>query len=320
MAYGYGGHVAISFQQSFGTSFVGSPHYFNFLSETLTDKIAELVSESISSRFDENDDYGGMRGIEGEIVFEMHPTEIGVPMKAVTGVYSLGFSNSCYLHTFIPNTTDWTPEICALPPMTIEVYRGTGSAYRYYDCLANNLSIEIAQGAFLKATLGFVGAQFAWGAKLTPSYYAGSMMTWDVCSVQLAGAAVSDISQLTVAINNNLTGKAFIDTKKYPSRILRDGRRTVEVSGTSLLNGDTQARAFENKTKQRIFISATLPNTIMLGHFGMSIDVPQFQYSEFPANIGGVGLIEVGWSGKGKIGTTSNYSIQFTLTNTQGAY
>lgn len=320
MAYGHQGHLAFSFQQSFGTSFVGSAHFLSMLSESLSDKIEELTSESIVSRFDENDDYGGMKGIEGEIVVEIQPNEIGPFLKAVTGVHSVAIANSCYVHNFIPNTVDWTPEICALPPFTVEVYRGTGSAYRYYDCLANALTLEIAQGAFLKATLGVIGAQFAWGAKLTPSYYAGSYMTWDVCSVQLAGAAVSDVSQLSIAINNNLAGKAFLDLKKYPSRILRDGRRTVEVSGTTLLNGDTQARAYENKTKQRLLVVATMPNTIHLGKLSLTVDIPQMVYTEFPVGIGGPQLMEVGWSAKGKLDTTSNYSIQFTLVNTAGIY
>lgn len=320
MAYGHGGHLGISFQQSFGTSFVGSAHFFKFLSESLSEKIEELVSESISGRFDENDDYGGMRGIEGDIVFEIHPTEVGVPLKAVTGLASVSNVASCYQHLFIPNTVDWTPEVAALPPMTIEVYRGTGSAYRYYDCMANNLSLEIAQGAFLKGTMSIIGAKFAWGAKLTPSYYAGSMYTWDTCSVSLAAAAVTDISQLTIAVNNNLMTKAFLDLSKYPSRILRDGRRTVEISGTALLNGDTQARAYTDKTKQRLLVAATQPGSVMGSQFKLTIDVPQMQYTEFPANIGGPGLVEVGFSAKGKLDTTSNYSIQFTLVNTQPAY
>ena len=315
MAYGHQGHLAFSFQQSFGTSFVGSAHFLSMLSESLSDKIEELTSESMTSRFDENDDYGGMKGIEGEIVVEIQPNEIGPLLKAVTGVHSVSLVASRYEHMFIPNTVDWTPEVCALPPFTIEVYRGTGSAYRYFDCLANQLTIEVAQGAFLKATLGIVGAQFGWAAKLTPAYYAGSYMTWDVCSVQLAGAAVSDVSQLSVSINNNLAGKAYLDLKKYPSRILRDGRRTVEVSGTALLNGDTQARAFEGKTKQRLLVVATMPSSICL-----MVDVPQMVYTEFAPAIGGPQLMEVGWSGKGKLDTTSNYSIQFTLVNTAAIY
>lgn len=320
MAYGHGGHIGVSFQQSFGVSFTGSAHFFQFLSESLSEKIEELVSESISGRFDENDDYGGMRGIEGDIVFEIHPTEIGVPLKAVCGLASVSYVASCYQHSFLPNTVDWTPEIAALPPMTIEVYRGTGSAYRYYDCMANGLSLEIAQGAFLKGTLSITGAKFAWGAKLTANYYAGSMYTWDTCSVSLAGAAVSDISQLTIAVKNNLAGKSFLDMSKYPTRILRDGRRTVELSGTALLNGDTQARAYTDRTKQRLVVAATQPGSVMGSQFKFIIDVPQMQYTEFPANISGPGLMEVGFSAKGKLDTSSNYAIKFTLVNTQPAY
>ena len=321
MAYGQEGHIGMCFQQSFGTAYVSSMDYIPFISETLTENIEDLMSESLSSRVEEPDSYEGMHGIEGDIVMEVHPIVAGKLLKAWTGQSSeIGYSGSCYQHNFVPRTSDWSEEISALPPLTIEVYRDTGSAYQYYDMLCDKLVFEISQGTLYKMTASFIGAHFAWLAKTTTSYDAGSYFAWDTVSLSLAGAGVSNASQLTITANNNLEAKAYLDGTKYPGRILRKDFRTIEVAGTMLLVGDTQARIYRARTQQRIVATATHPTTIALGHNALEIDVPKMLYTNFPANIGGAGLIEVGFEGKAKYDTTSSYSIQWTLTNTRAAY
>jgi hypothetical protein len=321
MAYGQDGHIGISFQESFGTQYVSSMDYFSFISEGITENIESLMSESLQSRYDEPDDYEGMHGIEGDIAFEVHPHMVGKLLKAWCG-QSSEFTEvgSCYAHNFVPAEADWEDGISALPPMSIEVYRDTGSAYLYFDMLLNQLVFEIAQGTLYKATASFIGAQFSWLAKSVPSYEAGSFFAWDTVSLSIGGSGVNDASQLTITLNNNLAGKAFLDLKKYPSRILRDGFRTVEVAGTLLLDGDAQARIYKARTQQRLVMTATDPTTVALGHNALEIDVPKMLYTEFPANIGGSGLVEVGFSAKGKYDSTSSYAVQFTLVNTTPIY
>lgn len=321
MAYGQSGHIGFSFQESFGTQFVNSMEYFPLISETLTENIEELMSESTQARYEEPDDYGGMRSIEGDTVHEVHPQLAGHFLKAWAGQGSEHAEvGSCYNHVFVPRLTDWTEGVAALPPVSIEVYRDTGSAYLYYDMMLNQLSFEMSQGALYKMTASWVGAQFDWLDKSTPSYEQGSFFAWDTCSLSLAGNAVSDASQVSVTLNNNLATKAFLDGKKYPSRILRDGYRTIEVAGTVLLNGDTEARNYRDRVQQRLRLTATDPTTVMNAHNRFDIDIPQMVYTQFPANIGGAGLIEVGFAGKGKYDATSNYAVQFTLVNTTPAY
>lgn len=320
MAYGQDGHIGISFQSSLGTANTSSMWYMPFVSETLKENIEDLLSESLSSRLEEPDPYEGMHSLEGDVVMEVHPHNIGVFLKAWAGQESVSFTQSCYNHLFLPLTDDWDAEKAALPPMTIEVYRDTGSAYQYYDMLLNQLVFEISQGAIYRATASFVGAQFAWMQKTTPSYETGSYFTWDTVSVSLAGNAVSDVSELTVTLNNNLEGRAYLDGNKYHGRILRNDYRIIELSGTMLLSGDDEARNYKNRTNQRLLITATDPTTVMLAHNQLIIDVPQMRYTEFPANIGGPGLVEVGFTGKGGYDSTSSYAVQFTLVNTNDAY
>ncbi len=320
MGYGQDGHFGISFQESMGTSYTSSMDYFRFISESMTENIEELMSESLASRYEEGDDYEGMHGVEGDINGEVHPHSIGKMLKAWAGQESVSFQGSCYSHLFVPRTTDWDEEKAALPPMSVEVYRDTGSAYLYYDAMLNNLSFEIAQNALLKYTGSFLGAQFSWLAKTTPSYDPGSFFAWDTVSVSIAGTAVSDVSNLTLTYANNLAGKAYLDGNKYPGRILRDDHRTVEISGTMLLNGDTEARNYKNRTKQRLLITVTDPTTVANAHNQLIIDIPKMLYTEFPPNIGGPGLIEVSFSAKGKYDSTSSYAMQFTLVNTVAEY
>jgi len=320
MAYGQDGHFGICFQESMGTSFVDSMEFTGFVSETMTQTIEELVSESLSSRYEEPDDYGGMREIAGDIVGEVHPISFGKILKGWCGQEEVSYTESCYNHLFVPRTSDWTEEKAALPPMTIEVYRDTGSAYLYYDTMVDALNIEISQGALIKYTASFKGSQFDWSAKQTAAYDPGSFFAWDIVSISLAGNAMDEFSSLSMNFSNNLAGKAYLDGNKYASRILRDGFRLGEISGTLLLSGDTEARNFKNRTKQRLLVTITDPTTVMNHHNQLIIDIPQMVYTEFPANISGAGLVEVSFSAKAKYDSTSNYAMQFTLTNTQEAY
>ncbi|NIS51680.1 MAG: hypothetical protein GWN94_11325, partial [Phycisphaerae bacterium] len=146
MAYGQDGHIGVSFQESLGTSNTDSFWYMPFVSETLTENIEDLISESLSSRIEEPDPYEGMHSVEGDIVMEVHPHNIGQFLKAWAGQESVSYTASTYNHLMVPLDDDWSEERSALPPMTIEVYRDTGSAYQYYDCLCNQLVFEISQG------------------------------------------------------------------------------------------------------------------------------------------------------------------------------
>lgn len=321
MAYGQDGHIGVSFQESLGTAYpANSVWHMPFISESLTEGIEDIISESLSSRLEKPDPYEGMHSNEGDIALEVHPHNIGKWLKAWAGQESVSYVQSMYSHHFEPLGEDWEAEKSALIPMTVEVYRDTGSAYQYFDMLCNQLTFEISQGAIYRATAGMIGAQFAWMAKSAPSYEVGSYFTWDTVSVSLAGNGISDVSDMTITLNNNLAGKAFLDGNKYHGRILRDDYRTVEISGTMLLVGDAEARIYRARTPQRLVITATDPTTVMLDHNRLEIDIPQMRYTSFPANIGGPGLVDISFEGEGGYDPTSSYAVTMTLTNTTAAY
>ncbi len=321
MAYGSQGHVGISFQESFGTSYPNSRDYFPVITESLTEEIPPLISEGIKSRFEEGGIYEGAHAISGDITTEIHPIGMGKLLKAWSGASSSTETNvgsSVYQHAFVPHTSDFDA-MAAVPPMSIEVYRDAGSAFLYYDMLANGLSIEVAHGMLLKTTVSFVGGKFSKLAKTTPSYPAGSYFPWNVTSVSLGGTAIDEVSQLTFNWSNALEAKNTLDGTKTPNRIKRNGFRTLEISGTLLFVNQTEVDNFLNQTRQRLIVTAT-GQDVGGENAVLKIDVPKMNYSAFPVNIGGAGLIEVGFSAKAEFDETSNYLSEITLINTEAAY
>jgi hypothetical protein len=310
MAYGQNGHIGISFQDSFGTANTDSMDYFTFISETISEGIEELISESMASRYERPDPYEGMHRIEGDIVTEIHPHGTGKLLMAWAGQESVAYNGSCYSHLMLPRIDDWEAEKCALPPCTIEIYRDTGSAYQYSDMMCNQIVLEISQGALYRCTASWIGASFTWMDKTTPSYVTGSLFTWDTVSVSLAASGKDDVSELTITLNNNLEGFAFLDLSKKYSRILRNDYRTIEIGGTMLLVGDDEARNYKNRTQQALKVTATQPNTIMDSHNQYEFDIPKMGYTEFPANLEGTGLVDVSFAAQGYYDSTSSYAVQ----------
>lgn len=324
MAYGINSHIGISFQDSFGTSNVDSMHYFPVISETLTESIPEVESEAVRGRYEAGDSYEGMHEYAGDIVFEAHPILLGKMCKAWFGQASGALVASHYVHTFNPVTSDFD-NLAAVPPMTIEVYRDSGSAQLFSDMLCNQLVFEMAHGAIVKGTASMIGANRAKATKTTPSYLPGSDYTFNQGSFSWQGSndgALSELQNLTVTLNNQLTAVGTLNGSKKPSRIKRSGFRTVEIAGTMLFENDNELDHFLAGAQQQII--ATLTGQIIDTSSNYSaqfkMDFPSFRYTEYPVNVSGPGLLAVGFSGKAKYNADSATMATFTLVNTLVSY
>jgi len=312
------GHLGICFQQSFGTAYISSFFYVPLISESVVESIPPIVSEGMRGRFEEGDSYEGAHEVAGDVVIPAHPVLLGVLLKAWCGQSSGSLATSVYTHTFQPKTSDFGT-MAAVPPMTIEVYRDSGSAHQYHDCLCNGLSIEIAYGAIIKATMSIMGASFAKVAKTGPTYIAGSEFVWNQSSISFGGA-VDEVSQITLNMANNLEGRGTLDGTKKFNRIKRAGFRTIDVSGTILFVDDAEFDKWHGQTTQKTVITVT-GQAITSGYNGtFEADIPTMRYSEFPVNIGGPGMIEVGFAASAKYNTGSATMAKFTLVNTQSVY
>lgn len=310
MAYGMGGAIGITMQQSFGTAYTTGMKFQPFISESLNESIPPVVVEGMRGIYDEGDSLEGPHEISGDISFEVDPCMIGYFLKGFchsTSYEATTVTSYYYTHEFMPAQDDFDA-MAATPPMTIEAYRDAGSAFQYYDCCINTLSFEFAQGALIKSTVGVIGAGFTMAAKQTASYEPFSEFTWDQTSISIAGTAVDEIQDMTIALNNNLEAVSTIDGTKYPNRIQRAGKRTVEISGTILFISEAEANVFRAQTERRLVI------TTQQNCNAINIDIPSFRYSAFPVNMGGPGKIAVGFSGNAKYNAGSGTAIQITTT------
>ena len=318
MSDGYGmlSHVGISFQDSFGTANVGSMHYFKVINETLTHNIEFLKEEGMQGRFEEGDNYLGYETAEGEITIDAHPILVGKLLQAWTNAASnVTITGSCYNHVFVPATADFD-DLAAVQPMTIECYRDAGSAFMYYDVLADTLSFEIAQNAFVRVTMGVVGGKFAKMEKTTPSYLPGSNYTYDQASLSFGGAGVDEVVNMTINMQNNLEGKGTLDGTRTSNRVKRTDFRRMDIAGTILFTSQTEADKYANNTAQKIVATIT-GQAISSGYNSvLSFIMPRVPYTAFPPQIGGAGQIEVGFTGDVKYDAGSGHMTKITLVNT----
>lgn len=322
MAYGMNAHCGVSFQNSFGTSLQSSMHYIPIISESLTESIPEVESEAQRGRMEAGDSYEGMHEYAGDIVFDGHPILLGKFLKGWFGQSSGTLVTSHYEHVFNPILNDFD-NLAAVPPMSIEIYRDAGSAHLFSDMLCNQLVIEIAHGAIVKATASVIGANREKIAASTPSYLPGSDYTFDQASFSWQGSnngALDTVENMTITLNNQLEAKGTLNATKRPSRIKRTGYRTIEVGGTMLFENDNESDHFLNSAQQPVI--ATLTGQMIDGtdRAFIKMDFPAFRYTEYPVNMGGPGLMSVSFAGKAKYHAGSATMATFTMANTLSHY
>ena len=322
MAYGMKGHLGICFQQSYGTAYTSSFHYFPLINESLIENIPLLISEGVRGRFEEGPSHEGAHDISGDVTVEAHPILSGKLFTAWAGQSSGTLSNSSYVHLIKPKATDWG-ELAAVPPMTIEVYRDGGSAHQYYDVLCDQLVTDIAHGAIIKHTMSIKGGKFSKVAKTTASYLAGSEFTWDQASISFQGSAnggIDEIPQITITMNNALEAKGTLDGTKTPNRIKRSGFRTAEIAGTLIFLDDKEFDHWRNQAAQPAVVTVT-GQDISSGYSGyIEFDIPQMKYNDVPVNIGGPGLVEASFTAKCEYKSTSATMIAISMQNTVPQY
>lgn len=319
MAYGANAYLGMSFQNSFGSPVTTGLSFIPFVSENLTVNFENIESASITKNFDKPDSYRGMQSIEGDIQMEVHPVLIGNFLKAWHGHSSVS-GDGARTHSFVPTQNDWQEGVCALPPVTFVVYTGVGSAHVFYDCLINQLTFTAAHNALYQCTASIIGGRHTYAPPTDPSYLPGSFYNFDTCSLSLNGQSFDSASQLEITLNNNLEGKTTLNGQNYYSRILRgSGMRTVEISGTSLLDATNQFEKYLNHETQPLFAAWTQPDADGIAS-QIALEIPRMQYSEFPEVIEGPGLTEVSFKARGLYDAGKGYAVKFTMVNTHTGY
>lgn len=319
MAYGQSGHLALHFQDSYGTSQTGSAHFIPLVSESVAETIGQIVEDNLYARLAEPPYHEGLHEVSGEIRTEAHPVYLGAFLRAALGQHAATAQGSAFLHEFLPAAADWDG-FAAVPPLTLEVHRDVGSAQVYADVLADELSLEIAHGQLLSAGLSVLGGRFERRAPATPQFHAGRPWTWDVVSASYAGTALGDLRQLTVRFANQLSAQHTLGGGKTPRRIKREGPQQVQLEGTVLFEDQALLQAFVDQSEQRLLVHFA-GETVAQSHTAQVIlDVPRLRFTEFKPGLAGPGPLEVGFSAAGVYDAGSGYALRATLTNTQPAY
>ena len=319
MAYGQSGHFAACFQNSYGTTFTGSLTHLPIISESIAETIDQLVENNLYAHFGESPYHEGMHTVRGEVRCEAHPIFLGVGLKAAFGQVQTSAVGSVFTHVFWPAGQDFDGK-AALPPLTLEIHRDVGSAFLYGDMLANDLTLEIAQGQLLTMNLGLLGGRTSNGAASTPAFPGGRPWSWDVVSASLDGVSASQLRQLSLRFENQLTPLHTLSSGKSPGRIKREGPQRVQVEGNMLLEDQVWFQKYLAQSESRLLVTFTGQAVGSGYNAKLVLDVPRLRFSQFSPQLSGPGQLEVAFTANGMFDTTSGYAMQATLTNTQPAY
>lgn len=320
MAYGQNSNIGISFQNSYGTSLTNSVYWMPHVSDGLGLNIEQLTSESMRGINDPGDSYAGKKTVDGDLEIEFQPIPAGVLLQGLMGAPSTVTSGAYYTHTFNPRSSDFDDK-CAGHPITYHQYFDIGSANLLYDLNVSGMEIGIAAGELLKMTASFVGGQHTQVANISATYPVDKHFSWDVGSVSIDGVSKTEIIDLTVTIDDALEAMHTLNGSKYPARIKRTGFRSIEVSGTLKFDDQVEYQNFLAQNEYRLVASFRGTTEVQSGYYEeLIIDIPSLRYSEIKPSAGGVGEMDIGFTGMAKYNAGSGTAITITLANTQAAY
>jgi len=319
--YGQTTKLAMGFQNSWGTANVSSLHWVPFLSESMKLDVPPLISQNMRGIFDEGEHYDGPKTVGGDVDVEAQAIPLGMVLASFFGnpTSTKVASTAVYNHVFLPQTSDWS-STCVKRPVTMMRQFETGSAQQFYNLNGATLEMNIANGEFMTAKVGFVGGGFNQLAPVSSSLPQGKKWTWNQTSVSLGGTARGDVVNLSVKLDDSIEAQHTLGDE-YPTRIKRTGFRTISIEGTLKFDSQDEYQQFLARSERELDVTFLGNTAISSGYYDkLRIQVPLMRYVDFPPNAGGPGAIEVGFSGKGVYSVTSATAIKVTLTNTATTY
>lgn len=320
--YGMRGSLLWNFQSSYGTSQVSSQSAIPIISESFVNRLEHIADAGMYARFGESPFYEGIHSSIGDIRMESHPITMGWLLKSVFGQVTTTSGTGNQTHEFIPrNTADWDDK-AACPPATIEVFRPNiatvESAAVYYDMVGNTIGFTIANGQLLSLTAGLIGGGFSRKAAAVPSYPSAEPFRWAQASASFNAAAMPDIRDLTVNLNNNLELQYTLNNTNTPARVKRTGPYMVEISGRMQFSTQSYWLDYDpfNAAPSRFFVHFVGRVT----PYAFTLDVPAMRFKTYEPSISGPGIIEAAFTARGEFDTNSSYALRAALVNTQTHY
>jgi hypothetical protein len=311
---GFLGVIGFAKEGTWGTA-VGATDYIDAFSENLSLSKDRFDLKNLSGSFAEPDDAVGLDRVAGEIVCSGYPTALGLMLKSAFNTVSGTTVLSGYLYRtdFITTTSEFSAT-AASQPYTLEIFRDVTSSQQYAGCIVNRLQMAIAPNAPLRLTASFVGQSAATIAK-TQHTFPGSPLapfTFDTCSASIGGAATARLENVTVTVDNLLTGTPALNASALIARIRRSAAQLVTISGQFDFTDGTEYNDFVNQTERAFKLTMTKANS-----FQFVIEMPRVVYTAFPLGIPGKDRLVVSFEGKARYLTSSALAISCQLTHTK---
>lgn len=326
MSYGAQAKLAVARQITPNSWVTAAGSYFGlgFLSDDVGLTKQELISQNLSGRFEQGAVYSGITQVNGTIQMELTPKSLLAALGAVLANSATTVdSGSVRNWTFLPNTQDFNSTFVKNPFTIYKQWSDANSAELFYDCQFGQLDLAFGQGQFLKGTLTVAGGTRLSGGigSMAVSPLAtdvGRLFPWNVTSISYGAAGLSQFSDLTVSINENIDGVYTVNGTLAPFKFTRTGFREVTVNGTFYMNDRSLLNNFAAETQAQLLItSINTRAAIQSGYYDtFVIDIPQFKITACKPGNSGPGEVSVKVTGRGVLDPTSNYAVQCLLQNT----
>jgi len=297
--------------------------YARFRSESMTTDIEEVTPPNIQGVFDEGPTYQGLRAHAGDIVMDAHPNVLGLLLLSLVGPVTTTATADAGAkqHVFAARQTDFVAE-CIQQPLTLEIHRDIGNAFRYAGSVVNVGTFRFGIGEkVLGFTGGMIGSVMSRIAATVPAYEATRAFMWNEAVVTLPDpTGFNTMTDLTIGWDNRNEGKAFIDGTREIARIRSAGSRRITVSGTMLASSaefDSYDTGGERYLKL-VFTGALIGTGVF---YKLQFDFPKFRYVSYPVGNTGPDETMVGFTGVAKYDSaTVDTPGKVTLINSQVSY
>lgn len=303
----------------------GSFHHLPLVSEDVGYEKEEVVSENLLGRFEQGAAFDGVALVRGTIDFEPLPKSLGAILTSVFGPVpnsTAVVSGSVSALTFLPRTADFNSLLVNNPITVYKQFADANSAELFYDCQFGQLELTFAQGSLARARATVVGGQRLVGGLGSLNLpldtgEAGQGWLWDVTSVSFGGAAIQNMSEITVSLNEGIEPVYTLNGTLTPYKYARGSFREITVNGNMLFDSRSLFNDFIAGTQRQLIITARNTRTaIQSGYYPtITIDVPQLKLTAVKPAVNGPGEVSIPFTGRGVLDPSSAYSIKIALMN-----
>jgi hypothetical protein len=328
MPYGAQQKFGIARQTSVGSgnaiTAAGSFHHIPMVSHDVGYEKEEVISENLIGRFEQGAAFDGLANVRGTIEFEPLPKALGALLMAVVGrAQTVAVSGSLNTLGFLPRTADFSALFCNEPISIYNQLTDATSGEHFFDCQLGSIEFTFSQGALARARATVVGGnRVATGigsfALPLDTGEAGQGWLWDVSSISFGGAAIQNLSEITVSLDEGIGPIYTLNGTLTPYKYTREQFRQVRVTGTMIFDSRSLFNDFIAGTQRQLIITSRNTRTaIQSGYYPTFVlDVPQLKLTSVKPAVSGPGEVSVPFEGRGVIDPSSAYVWKATLTNT----